>query len=532
MSQNQSIAGIENVPVIYKNLSYDEIFEHEKKNQETVLTSQGAMAVDTGIYTGRSPGDKFFVREPSSERELWWGTVNRPVSEDVFDELHSRALKYLSGKPLYVFEGFAGARQETRLSLRIITEKAWQHHFCTNMFIRPTADEIQELEPEFTIINASQLKNADYRRQGLNSDVFVIFHLGRRLAIIGGTEYGGEMKKGIFSVLNFYRPQSGILTMHCSANVGRENGDTALFFGLSGTGKTTLSTDPGRPLIGDDEHGWDDRGIWNIEGGCYAKAINLDPDDEPEIYAAIRRNALLENVVVSPAGIVDYTDSSKTLNTRVSYPIFHIQNRLESGQADHPQNIIFLACDAFGVLPPVSRLSPEQAMYHFLSGYTAKVAGTERGITEPVAAFSACFGAAFMTLHPVRYAALLGEKMKKHGVRAYLVNTGWSGGPYGVGSRMRIRLTRSIINGIFSGALNHGDFSHDPVLNLEFPNHLGELTTSVLHPRESWRYPQDYDRQRNRLAEMFMENFKQYASGPSEFDFSACGPQLPVPGLN
>lgn len=532
MSSEHSLAGIENTPVVYKNLSYDEIFEHEKKNLETVLTSQGAMAVDTGIYTGRSPGDKYFVQEPSSERELWWGTVNRPVSEEIFNELHDRVLKYLSGKPLYVFEGFAGARRETRLSLRIITERAWQHHFCTNMFIRPTSEELQDLKPDFTIINASRLKNSDYRRHGLNSDVFVIFHLGRKLAIIGGTEYGGEMKKGIFSVINFYKPQSGILTMHCSANTGLDSGDTALFFGLSGTGKTTLSTDPKRPLIGDDEHGWDDRGIWNIEGGCYAKAINLDPDDEPEIYAAIRRNALLENVVVSPAGVVDYADSSKTLNTRVSYPIFHINNRLESGQAGHPRNIIFLACDAFGVLPPVSRLSPEQAMYHFLSGYTAKVAGTERGITEPVATFSACFGAAFMTLHPKRYAALLGEKMKKHEVRAYLVNTGWSGGPFGVGGRMRIRLTRSIIDGIFSGALEHDDYLHDPVLNLDLPNRLGDLSASVLHPWESWRNRADYDQQRNRLAGMFVENFKQYGSDDPEFDFSAHGPHPSHTGPN
>ncbi|MCB1174335.1 MAG: phosphoenolpyruvate carboxykinase (ATP) [Leptospiraceae bacterium] len=526
MKTMERIPGIENSPAIYRNLSYDDIFEHEQKNNETVLTAQGAMTVDTGIFTGRSPKDKYIVKEGQAEKDIWWGNINKPVSEDIFNELHAQCLNHLSGKPLYVFDGYAGARQSTRLSLRVITEKAWQHHFCTNMFIRPQDSELDSFVPEFTIYNASGTANPKFKEHGLNSDVFVIFHLSKKIAIIGGTEYGGEMKKGIFSVMNFYKPLEGILTMHCSANVGKDKGDSALFFGLSGTGKTTLSTDPKRPLIGDDEHGWDDEGIWNLEGGCYAKAINLNPDDEPLIYNAIKRDALLENVVVLDDNSVDYADNSKTENTRVSYPIFHIPNRVESGVANHPENIIFLTCDAFGVLPPVARLSPEQAMYHFLSGYTAKVAGTERGITEPTATFSACFGAAFMTLHPTRYARLLGEKMKKHGTKAYLVNTGWAGGPHGVGSRMKIKLTRSIIDGIFDGTLDHSDYTHHDVLNLEIPDHMGAVKSELLHPWASWNSRDDFEAQAKKLAGMFVQNFKQYVDGSSEFDFTAHGPQV------
>ena len=520
------LPGIENTPVIYRNLSFDEIFEHEKKNGETSLTSQGAMTVDTGIFTGRSPKDKFFVKEPVAEKDLWWGNINQEVSESVFDELLAKVQAHLSEKPLYVFDGYAGARKSTRMTLRVVTERAWQHHFCTNMFIRPTAEELESLEPDFTILNASGLSDVDWKAHGLHSEVFVLFHLGRKLAIIRGTEYGGEMKKGIFSVMNFYKPLEGILTMHCSANVGKDRNDTALFFGLSGTGKTTLSTDPKRPLIGDDEHGWDDEGVWNLEGGCYAKVINLNPDDEPDIYAAIKKDALLENVVLQGDGRVDYSDGSKTENTRVSYPIHHIPNRVESGLGGHPENIIFLTCDAFGVLPPVARLTPEQAMYHFLSGYTAKVAGTERGVTEPQATFSACFGAAFMTLHPTRYAKLLGEKMKKHNTRAWLVNTGWAGGPYGVGKRMKIKLTRSIIDGIFDKSLDHDDYTHDDIMNLQIPNKLHDYDRSVLHPWESWENKADYEAMRKKLAGMFVKNFEQYIQGGAEFDFTAFGPKV------
>lgn len=526
MQSTIRISGIQNTTEIFRNLSYDEIFEHEKRNGETTLTDHGAMAVDTGIYTGRSPKDKYLVQEPGSEEHVWWGNVNRPVSEEVFDELLGKVQTFLSGKPLYIFDGFAGARKETRMTLRVVAEKAWQHHFCTNMFIRPRAEELENFEPDFTIFNASGLTNEDYERHGLNSRTFVIFHLGKRMAIIGGTEYGGEMKKGIFSVMNFYKPlNEGILTMHCSANLGQEKNDTALFFGLSGTGKTTLSTDPYRPLIGDDEHGWDDEGIWNLEGGCYAKVIHLNPEDEPEIYGAIKRDALLENVMIRDSGSVDYGSSEKTENTRVSYPLFHIKNRVETGNGGHPENIIFLTADAFGILPPVSKLTAEQASYHFLSGYTAKVAGTERGITEPVATFSTCFGAAFMTLHPTVYAKLLAEKIKKHGVRSWLVNTGWSGGPYGVGKRMKIGLTRQVISGIFNGELDHNNYTLDPVMNLMIPDHLGDLDRSLLHPWETWEDRKDYEGSRLKLAGMFVENFKQFAT-VGEFDFSSSGPRI------
>ena len=529
----EGIAEIKNSSQIYQNLSYEDIFEHESRNKETLCCSQGAMAVDTGVFTGRSPKDKFFVEEPSSQKDLWWGKVNQSCSEEVFTQLHKQVLDHLAGKALYVFDGFAGARKITRMSLRVISEKAWQHHFCTNMFIRPNPAELENFRPEFTIYNASSLKDENWQEHALHSEVFVLFHLAKKIALIGGTEYAGEMKKGIFSVMNYYKPlKEGILTMHCSANVGKEKNDTALFFGLSGTGKTTLSTDPKRPLIGDDEHGWDDEGVWNIEGGCYAKVINLSPDDEPLIYGAIKRNALLENVVVGDDGSVDYSSNAKTENTRVSYPIFHIPNRVESGIGNHPENIIFLTCDAFGVLPPVACLSPEQAMYHFLSGYTAKVAGTERGIKEPQATFSACFGAVFMTLHPTRYARLLGEKMRKYKAKAYLVNTGWAGGSYGIGQRMKIKLTRSIIDGIFQGSLDRAEYTKHPVLNLDIPDHLSSSSSSspmdkkLLHPWELWSRREDYEAQARKLAALFIENFRQYTDASDEFDFSAYGPQL------
>ena len=516
---------IKNPSKVYRNLSYEEIFQHEKNNNETTLTAQGAMSVDTGIFTGRSPKDKFFVREASSENELWWGSVNRECSIETFEKLYDRVLEYLSKKEIYIFDGFAGACEKNRLSLRVVSERVWQHHFCTNMFICPKKEELQNFQPEFTLYNAAGLKADDWKDLGLHSKVFILFHLGKKIAFIGGTEYGGEIKKGIFSVMNYFKPLDGIMTMHCSANVDKKNNDTALFFGLSGTGKTTLSTDPNRLLIGDDEHGWDEHGVWNIEGGCYAKVIDLNPDDEPLIYSAIKRNALLENVVIQDDGTVDYNSSAKSENTRVSYPLSHIPDRVLSGKGGQPKNIIFLTCDAFGVLPPVSKLTPEQAMYHFLSGYTAKIAGTERGITEPQATFSACFGAAFMTLHPTRYAKLLGEKIQKKNVKAYLVNTGWTGGPYGVGQRMKIKLTRSIIDGIFDGSLEHDNYTHEKTLNLNIPNHMKDTKSDVLHPWLSWNSKEDYDAQAKQLASMFIENFKQYSDVSAEFDFSKFGPQ-------
>lgn len=478
---------------IFHNLSYDEIYEHEKKNGETVVSSNGTMMVDTGIFTGRSPKDKYFVDEPSSNGNIWWSHINFKVSEAIFDELYKKCVNYLSHKKLYVFDGYAGANPETRVSLRVVSEKAWQHHFCTNMFLRPTKEELVGLDPEFTIINACGIKNENFKQHGMNSEVFVIFHLAKKICIIGGTEYGGEMKKGIFSVMNYKLPLQGILSMHCSANVGQD-GDTALFFGLSGTGKTTLSTDPNRKLIGDDEHGWDDNGIFNIEGGCYAKVINLDPKTEPDIYEAIRKDALLENVVYDPqTKIVDYSSAAKTENTRVSYPIFHINNIQVPSKGGHPKTIIFLTYDAFGVLPPVSKLSIEQAMYHFLSGYTAKVAGTERGIKEPTATFSACFGAAFMTLHPTKYAKLLGEKMKKHNVRAYLMNTGLVGGSYGVGKRMNLPSTRKIIDEILNGNIEKSEFVTHPVFQVAYPKTISGIDSAILDPREAWTDKAAYD---------------------------------------
>ncbi|MEM7181432.1 MAG: phosphoenolpyruvate carboxykinase (ATP) [Spirochaetota bacterium] len=527
---DEKISGLKTLGIepseVFHNLSYDEIFHHEEKNNEGVVSDNGTMMVDTGIFTGRSPKDKYFVDEPSSTGNLWWGSVNKKVSEEIFDELYGKVTDFLGGKPVYVFEGFAGAESKTTIPVRIVTQRAWQHHFCTNMFICPTEDQLKGFDSDFTIINASGFKNEKWKEHGLNSDVFVIFHLGKKIAIIGGTEYGGEMKKGIFSVVNYFYPLDGIMTMHCSANVGSK-GDTALFFGLSGTGKTTLSTDPNRKLIGDDEHGWDDHGIFNIEGGCYAKTINLDPQTEPDIYKAIRRDALLENVVYdATTKKVDYSSSAKTENTRVSYPINHIENIQIPSKAGHPNTVIFLTYDAFGVLPPISKLSAGQAMYHFLSGYTAKVAGTERGVKEPTATFSACFGAAFMTLHPTFYAKLLGEKIKQHNASAYLVNTGLVGGPYGVGKRMNLPSTRKIITDILNGEIAKSSFETHSIFQVEFPKTLEGVDSSLLNPREAWSDKDAYDETAKKLAEMFIENFKQYVSESKDYDFTEFGPKL------
>ena len=513
---------------LYINLDYETILKLEIEKNECLLTSQGAATVDTGIFTGRSPNDKFFVKEKTSEDNINWGKINRACDEKVFDELFDNIIDYFSNKNLYVYNGYAGARKSASISLRIITEKVWQHHFCKNMFITPQEYEIQNFTPEFTIYNASSFKNKNWERHGLNSDVFIIFNLAKKIALIGGTEYGGEMKKGIFTVMNYFKPLEGILTMHCSVNVGKEKNDSALFFGLSGTGKTTLSTDEKRPIVGDDEHGWDDEGVWNIEGGCYAKVIGLKEENEPLIYKAIKKNALLENVVVSGNGIVDYNSKAKTENTRVSYPLNHIENREKSNTAPHPKNIIFLTCDAFGVIPPVSILSHEQAMYHFISGYTAKVAGTERGVTEPTATFSACFGAAFMPLHPMVYANLLGEKILKHNVNVYLVNTGWAGGAYGIGTRMSIKLTRSILDGIFENNLDTNDYTLEPILNLKVPNKLGNIDTNVLHCWKAWKNIEEYKNQARVVAKMFNENFKQFLNFPKALEIQNSGPSINI----
>ena len=456
--------GITELNEVHRNLSIDELIEETVINNEGIIGANGASIVDTGKYTGRSPKDKYIVGEPSSSDNIWWGPVNQKLDESIFDELYSKVINYYNtdSSKTYLFDGFAGFDPTYSINVRILAKRAWQAHFVHNMFIRPeNPEQLIDFSPDFTIINASSVFNENFKEYGMNSETFIIFHMGKRIAIIGGTEYGGEMKKGIFSVLHYLLPLKGVLSMHCSANVDEDGKNSAIFFGLSGTGKTTLSTDPKRPLIGDDEHGWSDDGIFNFEGGCYAKTINLNADDEPDIYKAIRRGALLENVVYdSETKEVDYDDGSKTENTRVSYPLNFIDNSIygkgKPALSDHPKTIIFLTCDAYGVLPPVSKLTSEQAMYHFISGYTAKVAGTERGITEPTATFSPCFGGPFLTLHPLRYAKLLKEKMNKYDVPAYLVNTGWVGASAQSGAkRISLPVTRSIIYAILDGSIDN-----------------------------------------------------------------------------
>ncbi len=517
--------GVVDVKKVYHNISYDELFDLELKNKEGSVTDNGTMSVDTGVFTGRSPKDKYFVDQPPSNKYIAWGDINHPISKEIFDELFEKAKKQLSGKELFVQDAFCGASDNSKKSIRVIAEVAWQAHFVKNMFITPSDEELKSFKPDFTLFVASKTTNEKWKEHGLNSDVFVVFNIEENVAVIGGTWYGGEIKKGVFSMMNYWLPLEGKLGMHCSANVGKDD-DVALFFGLSGTGKTTLSTDPNRALIGDDEHGWDEEGVFNFEGGCYAKVINLDPKSEPEIYAAIRRNALLENIVMDENGRVDYANKSKTENTRVSYPIEHIENHRASLKAGHPKNIIFLTADAFGVLPPVSKLTKEQAMYYFLSGYTAKVAGTERGITEPVATFSSCFGEPFLPLHPTVYAKLLGEKIDEHGVNVFLVNTGWSGGSYGVGKRMSIKATRSCITAILDGSINDVEFEKIPVFNLSVPKELKGVETKILNPRNSWEDKEAYDKTRDKLAKMFVENFKKYIDENSEYDYSSAGPAI------
>lgn len=517
--------GLKSVGEVHHNLNYDGLFEHEMKNGEGAASENGTMMVDTGKFTGRSPKDKYFVKQGESENLISWGDINKPVSTEIFDELYAEVTDYLSGKDIYVTDGFCGSNPQTRKQVRFVTQIAWQSHFVKNMFIRPEGDDIAAFAPDFTVYNAAGLTNPKWQEMGLNSEVFVIFNIEKNVAIIGGTWYGGEMKKGIFTMMNYWLPLEDILSMHCSANVGKD-GDVCLFFGLSGTGKTTLSTDAKRKLIGDDEHGWDADGIFNFEGGCYAKCIDLAQESEPEIYGAIKRDALLENVVADDAGIVDFKDGSKTENTRVSYPIEHIDNHEPSLKAGHPQNIIFLTCDAFGVLPPVSKLTKEQAMYYFLSGYTAKVAGTERGITEPQAAFSSCFGEAFLPLHPTVYAKLLGEKMEKHNVNAYLVNTGWAGGGYGVGKRMSIKATRACINAILDGSINNAIFEKTRFFKLYIPTSLEGVDDQLLNPRNAWSDSAAFDTTAEKLAGMFVDNFKKYVTGDDAFDFTKAGPQL------
>lgn len=517
--------GLDNIKEIFHNLSYDELNIHEKANNEGLSTDNDTFCVDTGIFTGRSPKDKYFVKQEPSSKYIAWGKVNQPITKELFDKLLTKAKQELSGKKIYIQDAFCGASLKSRKAVRFVTEMAWQAHFVKNMFIRPSQEELENFKADFIVYNACKCINEDYKKEGLNSEVFVVFNVEENIAVIGGTLYGGEMKKGIFSMMNYWLPLENKLSMHCSANVGKEN-DVALFFGLSGTGKTTLSTDPKRKLIGDDEHGWDDEGVFNFEGGCYAKTINLNFEHEPEIYGAIKRNALLENVVLRSDKSVDYTDASKTENTRVSYPIEHIENHEPSLKAGHPKNIIFLSADAFGILPPVSKLSKEQAMYYFLSGYTAKVAGTERGIVEPQATFSACFGEPFMPLHPTVYARLLGDKIEKHEANVYLVNTGWSGGSYGVGKRMSIKATRACVNAILDGSIAKCEFENFEVFNLAIPKALEGVDNVLLNPINTWEDKNAYIETRDKLALMFMQNFKRYEDVKEGVEFSQFGPRI------
>ncbi|MDJ0842546.1 MAG: phosphoenolpyruvate carboxykinase (ATP) [Acidobacteriota bacterium] len=508
---------------VHRNLPVEKLVEHTLVNGEGVLGMNGATMCRTGKFTGRSPKDKYFVDEGDASTNIWWGDINQKISEETFDKLFAKVTAHFDGVDAYVFDGFAGADDDFRLPMRVVTRKAWHAHFVNNMFIRPTAEELADHTPKFTVINACDITAEDYEELGLRSEVFVAFHLSRGVAVIGGTMYAGEMKKGIFSVMNYRLPLAGVLSMHCSANMG-ENGETALFFGLSGTGKTTLSADPNRKLIGDDEHGWSANGIFNFEGGCYAKCIDLSQKNEPDIWNAIRFGALLENVVYDEeTRQVDFKDKSITENTRVSYPIDHIDNAIEPSKGGHPKTIIFLTCDAFGVLPPVSRLTPGQAMYHFLSGYTAKVAGTERGVTEPTATFSACFGSPFLPLHPTKYAELLGKKMEKYGAKAYLVNTGWTGGPYGVGHRINLPDTRAIITAILNGNIEDADFREDAYFGFGVPTSLSGVDSKMLDPSATWSNRDAYAEKARHLVNLFRENFKNFEETSS--NFSQYGPK-------
>ncbi len=526
--------GITAAQAIFHNLSYEELLHHETENggdplEKGRLTQSGAVAVDTGRFTGRSPKDKYIVRSEQSENDVWWagtGSDNHPINKETWRNLKNIALERLENRSLYVMDVFCGANPSTRLSIRLVTEVAWMAHFAKNMFIRPSQEELNNFKPDWTILNACKTSCQKYRELNLNSEVFAAFNIEERQTVIGGTWYGGEIKKGIFTMMNYFLPLEGIGSFHCSANQG-EKGDTALFFGLSGTGKTTLSADPKRQLIGDDEHGWDADGIFNFEGGCYAKCANLSEKNEPDIYRAIRRDALLENVVVDEGGAIDFVDVSKTENTRVSYPIYHIDNIVKPvSRGDHPKNIIFLSCDAFGVLPPIAKLSPEQAKYLYLSGYTAKVAGTEIGVTEPTAVFSPCFGGPFLLLHPTKYGEILGAKMAEHGANAYLVNTGWSGGSHGVGARMSLSVTRQIIDAIFDGSIEKADFESFPVFGFSVPKQLGGIDSKVLGAKETWKDQSEFTAALSKLALMFQDNFKKYTDTAAGKELEKHGPQL------
>ena len=532
-SLNLEKYGITGVTEIVHNPSYEVLFAEENKAglegfEKGQLTELDAMNVMTGIYTGRSPKDKYIVMDENSKNTVWWTTDeykndNHPLSEENWGKLKTLAQKELSGKRLFVMDAFCGANADTRMAIRFIMEVAWQAHFVANMFIKPSAEELENFEPDFVVYTASKAKVDDYKAMGLNSETAVAFNITSREQVILNTWYGGEMKKGMFSMMNYYLPLKGIASMHCSANTDMNGENTAIFFGLSGTGKTTLSTDPKRLLIGDDEHGWDDKGVFNFEGGCYAKVINLDKDSEPDIYNAIRRNALLENVTVDENGKIDFNDKTVTENTRVSYPIDHIEKIVRPvSAAPAAKNVIFLSADAFGVLPPVSILTPEQTKYYFLSGFTAKLAGTERGITEPTPTFSACFGQAFLELHPTKYAEELVKRMEMSGAKAYLVNTGWNG----TGKRISIKDTRGIIDAILDGDILNAPTKQIPFFNLEVPTELNGVDTGILDPRDTYADASAWDEKAKDLAGRFIKNFVKYEGNEAGKALVAAGPQL------
>lgn len=513
-SQLKSRIGLDNLDLennkeVYWNLTPPELYEEAIKNGEAILTKDYALRVRTGKYTGRSPSDRFIINQPSIQNDIDWGKINKPADEGVFENLFQKVTAYLRDQQLYVKDCYAGADKKYQLNVRVISEAAYHGLFAHNMFIRPSKEQLKKHEPDFTVLAAPNFKaNPDV--DGTESETFILINFDRRIILIGGTLYSGELKKGIFSVMNYLLPKQGVMAMHCSANMDQE-GDTAVFFGLSGTGKTTLSSDQDRILIGDDEHGWSENGVFNIEGGCYAKTINLSEENEPLIYATTKMpGTILENVVLDENRAPDFYDTSLTENTRCSYPIHYIPNASENGVGNHPTNVIFLTCDAFGVLPPISKLTPEQAMYHFISGYTAKVAGTERGIDEPQATFSACFGAPFMPLDPTVYAELLADKIRKYNSTVWLLNTGWTGGPYGIGHRMKLSHTRQMLSEALKGHLNNVDFDIDPIFELSIPQKIDGVPTNILNPRNTWDDKQAYDQKAKKLAAMFANNFCQF----------------------
>lgn len=537
MANTQSISlekyGIKDVVEIVYNPSYDLLYNEEIKSdlqgfEKGQVTELGAVNVMTGEFTGRSPKDKYIVKDSVTENTVWWNSPespndNKPIDQKTWEALKATTVNELSGKKLYVVDAFCGANENTRLKVRFIMEVAWQAHFVKNMFIRPTEEELANFgEPDFVVMNGSKTTFKDYKAYGLNSEVYIAFNLTEKVQIIGGTWYGGEMKKGLFSMMNYYLPLKGMASMHCSANKGKD-GDVAVFFGLSGTGKTTLSTDPKRELIGDDEHGWDDEGVFNFEGGCYAKTISLSQENEPDIYGAIRRDALLENVTVDANGVIDFNDGSVTQNTRVSYPIDHIENIVKPvSKAGHATKVIFLTADAFGVMPPVSKLTPEQTKYYFLSGFTAKLAGTERGVTQPEPTFSACFGKAFLSLHPTKYGEELVKKMEEHNATAYMVNTGWNG----TGKRISIKDTRAIIDRILDGSIENAETKIVPIYNFVVPTALEGVDTNILDPRNTYGDPKEWEDKAKDLAALFIKNFNLYTNNDAGKALVEAGPQL------